>query len=128
MSRLINQLSPNPRLQRIRVRPAGGRTPLSFEPLGRAGLSACLALLIAQSSVVASQKTPTALPARCAIVEAVLAQDGHVESARITKSAGKDFDRKALAFVKKHRYPVPKEKSEDGKLYATEAVCPHETQ
>jgi hypothetical protein len=34
MSRLINQLSPNPRLQRTRVCPAGGRSPLSRKPLG----------------------------------------------------------------------------------------------
>jgi hypothetical protein len=34
MFRLINQLSPNLRLQRTRVRPAGGRSPLSRKSFG----------------------------------------------------------------------------------------------
>jgi outer membrane biosynthesis protein TonB len=60
------------------------------------------------------------------MVEAVIATDGHVESARITRSVSEAYDAKALAFVKAHRYPTPNSKAKDGKLYATEAVCPHE--
>ena len=60
----------------------------------------------------------------CAVVEAELTPAGRVRSARITKSAGTRFDRRALAFVKTRRYPVPKGNTKV--LYLSVGVCPHE--
>ena len=115
---------PNTRVQRTRGLASLGRSPLTRWPLG----SARIAVALSAAGLVAPspQNTPTAPPRQCAIVEAVLTPEGRVESARITKSAGKELDERALSLVKDHRYPTPKDRGKSGKLYLTESVCAHD--
>jgi len=129
----MTQLPANMALQRTRrPRLRSGRSlrslgsPLNAYPLARSGIVLVLGLAFAPSPVSTSAptRTPTAVRSDCAMVEAVLTSDGHVKSARIAKSAGTQFDRRALAFVRARRYAVPKKNTKP--LYLSVAVCPHE--
>src|SRR5437660_325262 len=68
--------------------------PLNARPLARLVVVFAVGLGSLPNSVSATAptRTPTAAPRECAMVEAVSAADGHVESARILRSAGARFD------------------------------------
>ena len=81
--------------------------------------------IVPSLAIAAAPSPPTWAPRTdCAVVEAVLTPEGRVKSARITRSAGADFDRRALAFVKARRHKVSK--GNKRVLYLSVAVCPHE--
>jgi TonB family protein len=99
---------------------------VSRKAFGRSGAELLLgvALLAALSLPAEPTKTPKPGCTNCVTIEVVLAPDGHVESARILRLAGTDFDRKALAVVKARRYSVPKNNTQ--KLHLTITVLPHD--
>ena len=119
-------LASNMALQRTRALAfARVRSPLNARPLARFVVAFAIGpAMVSNLAAAAPTKTTAAPRADCAMVEAVLARDGHVKSARVTKSAGALFDRRALAFVKTRRYPVPKARTKV--LYLSVAVCRHE--
>ena len=101
-------------------------SPWPNTPLGRFGVASFLsvALFAAHSFAAAPTRTPGASCTNCATIEAVLTPDGHVDSAQVVRSAGADFDRKALAVVKARRYAVPTNNTQ--KLHLTITVWPDE--
>jgi TonB family protein len=134
-----NLFAPNPRLQRTRVRPSGGRSPLSRQPLGgfrrRAtvlGFALGFGLSVAYASAPPEKtKTPVvvapvlqkqvepSLPKgsqRIPIsLEATITQEGYVRDVRVIQSGNHDLDRFYVEAVRQWKY---KPGTMDGKQVA----------
>lgn len=116
---------PEPALQRTRARVLFASSPLSSRPLLRSAAALLLSIGIQPfAPPYGPTETPKAGCSNWTVVEAMLTPDGHAEWARVVRSAGADFDRKALDFVKARRYRVPKNNRKEFVLTVT--VWPHE--